>query len=180
MVFNTKSKAQESGESTPSEALSTKEKKPKRGTYLEDRMPSIRKVNAERDGRINFLAKANLLLALFLLSNVGFLSYRVTRTTPPSQTFVQYYAQAGIMVPVDTLSRAQLATHIPPIPRSELNTNIAPTDPAASASSVPMAPDSAAASAHEIPPSASTSTPASTTTVSTPRGVAVTDTASAR
>lgn len=113
MDFSKKNKPQDGDESTPSSVPSIQVKKPKRGAFLEDRIPSIRKVNAERDSRINLLAKANLLLALFLLGNVSYLSYRITRTGAPSQTFVQYYEHAGIMVPVSTVNAAQLQKPVP-------------------------------------------------------------------
>lgn len=82
--------------------------KPRRGSWIVEREPSIQKVNRERDARINLSAKMNFLMATGIALNAVWCAWSITRPHQASPVFVQYYSQAGIMIPVDPVSFGQL------------------------------------------------------------------------
>lgn len=83
-------------------------RRPKKGTLLRDSMPSARKVNALRDGRVNLGVALNIALGAALLASVLYLSWNISRPHPPAPLYVQYPEYAGLLVHINTVNKEQL------------------------------------------------------------------------
>lgn len=117
-------------------------KKPKRGEILQDQSVSIRKINAGRESKINFAARTNMLFAMILFANVAFTCFKITQSRPPSDVFVQYYSQAGLMVRIQPVHQTQL-----PPPRTEAASQPAQAAEPSAQEARPAEPPPASASA---------------------------------
>lgn len=91
--------------------------------YLYVRPMSMRKLNMEREGKINFAARMNLVFAVILLVNAAYASYKITRPVPPAVVYVQYFSNAGVIRPVETVSVGMLPGPRPVIARPQVDVN---------------------------------------------------------
>lgn len=136
----------------PEEGLSMKFKK---GSFIDDPEPSVTKLNFEREGKLNFAAKTNILLAVILLVSASSAVWKATRPHMPSPVYIQYLSQAGIMVPIETVPLAGLPpprTTPAPAPAPAPAEAAAAQPPQAASSDAAVAPASAGAGAQPITP----------------------------
>lgn len=77
-------------------------------SYFYERPISARKINMEREGKINFAARVNLFFAVLMLANATYAAYKITQPIPQAKVIVQYFSNAGVIREVKTVSAGQL------------------------------------------------------------------------